>query len=51
MGNYGVPAEELDDNKISKFFESARIHLKGLIVSDYSENYFHWNASKAFLIG
>lgn len=47
MGNYGVPAEELDDNKISKFFESARIHLKGLIVSDYSENYFHWNASKS----
>lgn len=47
IGNYGVPQEELDENKISKFFESAKIHLKGLIVSDYSENYFHWNAKKS----
>ena len=28
IGNYGVPAEELDEGKISKFFESSRIHLK-----------------------
>lgn len=47
VGNYGVPAEELDDEKISKFFESSRIHLKGLIVTDYSEVYSHWNASKS----
>lgn len=47
IGNYGVPAEELDENKISKFFESSRIHLKGLIVTDYSEVYSHWNAAKS----
>ncbi|MBU0981365.1 glutamine-hydrolyzing carbamoyl-phosphate synthase small subunit [Patescibacteria group bacterium] len=47
VGNYGVPAEELDDLEISKFFESAKIHLKGLIVSDYSEVYSHWNAKKS----
>lgn len=47
IGNYGVTNEELDDDKLSKFFESARIHLKGLIVNDYSEIYSHWNASKS----
>jgi len=47
IGNYGVPNEKLDDNKISKLFESARIHLKGIIVSDYSEIYSHWNADKS----
>lgn len=47
VGNYGVPAEELDEHKISKFFESTKIHLKGLIVSDYSENHSHWNADKS----
>ncbi len=47
IGNYGVPAEALDENKISKLFESEKIHIKGLIVSDYSENYYHWNAAKS----
>ncbi|MFA5792513.1 MAG: glutamine-hydrolyzing carbamoyl-phosphate synthase small subunit [Candidatus Gracilibacteria bacterium] len=47
VGNYGVPSEELDEYKISKFFESTRIHLKGLIVTDYSETYSHWNAGKS----
>lgn len=47
VGNYGVPEEALDENKISLFFESPKIHLKGLIVSDYSENYSHWNAGKS----
>ncbi len=47
VGNYGVPKEELDLNKLSHYFESERIHLKGLIVSDYSETYSHWNAQKS----
>lgn len=47
IGNYGVPQETLDANKISEFFESSKIHLKGLIVSDYSENYHHHSASKS----
>lgn len=47
VGNYGVPNEALDENKISKYFESNRIHLRGLLVSDYSEVYSHWNAGKS----
>ncbi|MFA6024133.1 MAG: glutamine-hydrolyzing carbamoyl-phosphate synthase small subunit [Candidatus Gracilibacteria bacterium] len=47
VGNYGVPAEELDEEGISKFFESDRMHIKGLIVSDYSEIYSHWKAAKS----
>lgn len=47
IGNYGVPKEELDESMLSKLFESERIHLKGVIVSDYSEIYSHWNAEKS----
>lgn len=47
VGNYGVPNEELDEEKLSKFFESMRIHLKGVVVSDYSEVFSHWNANKS----
>ena len=47
VGNYGVSDEKLSEEKISEWFESARIHLKGLIVSDYSEIFSHWNADKS----
>jgi carbamoyl-phosphate synthase small subunit len=30
-----------------KFFESDKIQVKGLIITDYSENYSHWNAKKS----
>ena len=43
IGNYGVPPNSMT-NGISDFFESERIHVKGLIVSDYSHDYSHWNA-------
>lgn len=46
IGNYGVPGEETED-QLEKFFESYSIHISGLIVSDYSENYSHWNAKKS----
>lgn len=46
LGNYGVPGEELNEDELSKFFESAKIHLKGLIVTDYSEQPHHWNSKK-----
>ena len=39
IGNYGVPPEE--------FWESNKIHVKGLIVSDYSEHFSHWNAKES----
>jgi len=47
IGNYGVPAEELDEHKLSKYFESGKIHIKGLIVTDYSEHPSHWNSAKS----
>lgn len=44
IGNYGIPSEELYDNGLSKFFESDKIHVEAIVVSDYSEDYSHWNA-------
>lgn len=46
VGNYGVPANEIIDN-LSRCFESERIHVRGLIISDYSFEYSHWNAVKS----
>lgn len=46
IGNYGVPADT-SKNGISDFFESEKIHLSGLIVSEYSGEYSHWNAQKS----
>ena len=39
IGNYGVPDK--------KFFESQKIQIAGLIVSEYSENYSHHSAKKS----
>lgn len=47
IGNYGVPADSKDKHGISKFFESNKIHVKGIVVSEYSENYSHWHAKKS----
>ncbi|MEK7672472.1 MAG: glutamine-hydrolyzing carbamoyl-phosphate synthase small subunit [Patescibacteria group bacterium] len=44
VGNYGVSAQTKDQDKIAHFFESNKLTIKGLIVSEYSENYSHWNA-------
>jgi carbamoyl-phosphate synthase small subunit len=43
IGNYGVP-ESLSEHNLMKHFESDRLHIKGLIISDYSFEYSHWNA-------
>lgn len=46
IGNYGVPnPEKLDE--LYKFYESYALHISGLIVSDYTEEYSHWNAGKS----
>ncbi|MBN2742556.1 MAG: glutamine-hydrolyzing carbamoyl-phosphate synthase small subunit [Marinilabiliaceae bacterium] len=47
IGNYGVPVDDVDEYGLPKFFESDRIHLSGLIISDYSFEYSHWNAQKS----
>src|SRR5690606_4331370 len=46
IGNYGVPPNS-ETNGISDFFESDRIHVRGIIVQDYSHEYSHWNATKS----
>jgi len=46
IGNYGVPGYEKEDNLL-KYFESDRIQVQGLIISDYSNDYSHWNAKKS----
>lgn len=46
IGNYGIPGSE-KENGMLKYFESDRIHCRALIVSDYSEQYSHWNAKKS----
>ena len=45
IGNYGVP--DTGGEPLPKFMESERIHVKGLVVADYSEKYSHWNAKKS----
>jgi carbamoyl-phosphate synthase small subunit len=44
IGNYGVPAMDKDEFGLFKHFESEKIHVKGIIVTDYAKKYSHWNA-------
>ena len=46
IGNYGVPKPEME-NGLLKFFESDKIHISGLVISDYSFEYSHWNAQES----
>jgi carbamoyl-phosphate synthase small subunit len=46
IGNYGVPST-IDESAIPKYFESNKIHIKGLIISNYSFRYHHWSAAKS----
>ncbi|MBC8180375.1 glutamine-hydrolyzing carbamoyl-phosphate synthase small subunit [candidate division KSB1 bacterium] len=46
IGNYGVPGDEREDG-FFKYFESEKIHVQGLIISDYSNEYSHWNAKRS----
>lgn len=47
IGNYGVPKDDKDENGLPKFYESDRIHITALVISDYSWEYSHWNAQKS----
>lgn len=46
VGNYGAPAKN-EENNLYSFYESSSIHISGLIVSDYSFEYSHWNAAES----
>jgi len=47
IGNYGVPGEDLDSFGLKKCFESDSIHIRGLVISDYSRTYNHWSSKRS----
>ena len=47
IGNYGVPDTGAGSDGLPLFMESDRIHVKALVVADYSQNYSHWNAAES----
>ena len=46
IGNYGIPGNNAKEGLLDNF-ESDNIHVKGLIVSDYSNEHSHWNAIRS----
>ncbi|MFP4064658.1 MAG: glutamine-hydrolyzing carbamoyl-phosphate synthase small subunit [Bacteroidales bacterium] len=46
IGNYGIPEPGLQKGLISGF-ESEDIHIQGLVITDYSEKFSHWNARES----
>lgn len=46
VGNYGVPSETKDSQNLPIYFESDTIHIKALIVNNYSYNSSHWKKEK-----
>ena len=47
VGNYGVPPFTFEENGLPTFMESDKIHASAIIVSDYCEEYSHWNATES----
>lgn len=48
IGNYGVPdMRAVDDAAIPLHAESHKIHAAGLVISDYTHDYSHWNATQS----
>ena len=47
VGNYGVPENPVAGVAALPLLESGRIHVKALVVADYSEEYSHWNAAES----
>ncbi len=47
IGNYGVPPFTFEANGIPTFMESDKIYASAIIVTDYSEQYCHWNAHES----
>lgn len=47
IGNYGIGGNNKDKYNISKRFESEKVQISGLVVSEYSENFSHWDAKKS----
>ncbi|PJC37379.1 carbamoyl-phosphate synthase (glutamine-hydrolyzing) small subunit [Candidatus Peregrinibacteria bacterium CG_4_9_14_0_2_um_filter_53_11] len=47
VGNYGVSSNKKDSQGIKEFFESNKISIRGLVVSEYSEDFNHWNGKQS----
>ena len=47
VGNYGVPSADVDPMGICVNYESERIWTRGLVISDYSESFSHFDAVKS----
>ena len=47
VGNYGVPPFSIENNGLATFMESDKIYASAIIVSDYSQQYSHWNATES----
>ena len=47
VGNYGVPPCTKNADGLTHFLEGDRIYASALIVTDYSEQYSHWNAAES----
>lgn len=47
IGNYGIPAMERDEWGVCVGFESEKIHVRGLVISDYSMKFSHFDAVKS----
>eukprot|EP01041_Mallomonas_annulata_P008461 gene8461-17439_t len=47
VGNYGVPHDVKDEFGLPLNFESEKIQVSGLIVSEVSSEYSHWNAARS----
>ncbi|MBR1688189.1 MAG: glutamine-hydrolyzing carbamoyl-phosphate synthase small subunit [Prevotella sp.] len=47
VGNYGVPPFTFEADGLASYMESDRIYASAIIVSDYSEQYSHWNGNES----
>ena len=50
VGNYGVPDRNLQDELVEslpRYFESNRIHIAGLVIAHYTDQYSHWLAQSS----
>ena len=47
IGNYGVPPRTRDELGLLEFFESEKIHVAGLVVSEYSKHWSHWQGAQS----
>jgi len=46
VGNYGVPSDEKDEHGMPRWFESEKIHVKALVIADYSFETSHYESMR-----